>query len=199
MVGIENSEGVPRGEAVDQLGQLHMRNNNEGMNGALACDALALVGATLAMASVAGPASLVKAFRAALFSNTASPKFDWARPGESKPNLFGIERDKAAYNATNPVKLGHGLQHVIVWLSEPSFMLTGTEEALWQRLEKTTTTPLLREWMPVIYQQAVNKKAFLPTKNHNCSCGFIKIKQDDLDRFVSYLVKTRQLTIPEVA
>lgn len=170
------------------------------MNGRLACDAFAAEGSTLLMASVAGPASLVKAMRAALMSNSAKPEFDWVAPGDEQPSLHGLKRDKGTYQATKPVKLGYGCQHIVVWVNDPDLLLVGTEEALWQKLQATTTTPMLREWMPVIYERAVKARVFKPAnRRYNCTTGFLCVKQDDLDRFVSALVKNGTVTIPRVA
>jgi hypothetical protein len=97
---------------------------------------------------------------------------------------------------SRPVRLEYGMFHMVAIANMPNLIVNVNEEAIWQHLEKTTTTPLKREWMPWITQVLrATKKITAPEVLHGCNVGTCSANDEDMDAIVKAAVKAKKVTI----
>lgn len=167
------------------------------------CDALALIENRVALLSVAGPETAIKAVNACLQSNVNSRfEFDQDIRVARKPGSEGherycptMERDKAGYE-THKTRLGFNTWHLLAVSKLPGFMPVLSETALNRELRSPLfTTPYLREWVPYLSNVLAEVGMLQILPGFNTTCAFLKAGSPDLDNLVSVGVLEGHLTI----
>lgn len=90
------------------------------------------------------------------------------------------------------------MQHVVATARLPNLILNRSEEALWQHLGETTTTPIKREWMPWIIAALESprvQKLVKPSTCVGCDVGLCLVTDEDLDQLVSAAIKSGKVGI----
>lgn len=86
--------------------------------------------------------------------------------------------------------------HIVATANMPNLILNVSEEAVWQHLEATTTTPIKREWMTwIVPGLKAMKKIQVPAVSVGCNVGLCFATDEDLDRLVSAAVKSHRVSI----
>ncbi len=148
-------------------------------------------------ASIAGPGVAIKALRASLFGKGgARPSFDWTAPDETWAKSTYLGLPDRGMKCSKPHRLEYGLFHMVMVARDPTLIHSRVAEALWQHLEKTTTTPLKKAWMPEIAEalKAINRLVH-PEKEHNLSMAICTADDDVLDKIVSAAVSSGRFKI----
>ena len=190
--------GVQGGGRFDGLlatGRLHLGGTGDTVSYPFHCDRIACHDGTLLACSIAGPTSPIKAMRAALCGEGAGRVwFTWEEPrehGYSGGRM--LQRDEGYTLAV--AKLGYSLWHMVAISRRPGFMPCIDEEALWQAVYSTTTTPVLREWLPHLAQQLRDEGLLKDAVCYGCNSGLLLANSEDLDKLVSRGLEAGELTI----
>lgn len=94
-------------------------------------------------------------------------------------------------------KRDYGLCHVLFISYKIGFMPVVDDTAIWKELKSDRfTTPILREWMPHIQKQLMDRSLLRMCWQHRCQCAVIDATSDQLDDIVSSGLKTRKIEIP---
>ena len=148
----------------------------------------------LMVLSCVGPASQVKALRAALAS-----EFDEPLTIEFKQGTAGIWADKSRYTSY-AVRLGRDLIHAIFVSRVQGLILANSDEALWRELkDERYTTPLLRSWMPYVREELVRRELLEKCVCKRCDVWLLAATSADLDDIVVDGVKSGTLKIEACA
>ncbi len=179
-------------------------------------DKIAVLSGRLFLASVIGDFNVIKAMRALLAGAggkqtrivaggglVSRPKpegykgYYW---GDSNPTSPGqLFACPGGYNCYVH-KLDYGLAHAMFITREDGFMPVISQDSLWQQLNETRfTTPILREWLPVIETELRDKQLLSNALCFNCTCGVLNASTEDLDKVVTEGLKDGTLTIPRKA
>jgi hypothetical protein len=159
------------------------------------CDAIGLYTNEILLLSVAGAETSVKALTAGLRSSGKTQKrIDYAaHVGGITTNL--LTRCLEGYHM-HRTKLGYGLWHVLCLAKREGFMPVMTEEALCHILQgEQFTTPLLRDWMPWLYQKMKIHDVIIPLTQSGCQAGLLLADNDALDKLVTEGIRKRHLQI----
>jgi hypothetical protein len=187
------------------MGQLSVITSTS--NWRVGCDALALLENRIALLSVAGPETAVKAVNACLQSNVNSRfEFDQDIRVGRKPGSEGwsrycptMERDKAGYE-THKTRLGFNTWHLLAVSKLPGFMPVLSESALNRELRSPLfTTPFLREWVPYLSDKLAEAELLQVLPGFNTTCAFLKAGTPELDEAVTVGVSEGHLKIGRVA
>src|SRR5580704_6528337 len=118
-----------------------LRIRCSGSETSLDCDALAVAGQTVLLASVAGPASTIKALAALLQTKQAVDLWIGNRSFDKYPGSYRCHK----------CRLGYNTWHMIAVAEHNGLLLDGSDAALWRELQSDRfTTPLLRDWIPEV-------------------------------------------------
>ena len=88
--------------------------------------------------------------------------------------------------------LAYGLSQMVLMTKAPGFLPCLTPEALWRELTKPAfTTPLKREWMPVLLKQATEGRGhgIKQATAWGCQPGIVTFNSTTLDQFICERVK----------
>lgn len=97
---------------------------------------------------------------------------------------------------SQPHRLEHGLEHLVMIARDPTLVHSRRPEALWQHLVKTTTTPLKREWMLWVAEDLKALGRIIhPDVEHNCDMAICTADDDILDRIVMAAVQSKRVTV----
>lgn len=148
-------------------------------------------------ASIAGPGVAVKALRASLYGKgNGRPSFDWTAPGEQYAKKTYLGLPDRGMKCSKPNRLEYGLFHIVMIARDPTLIHSRMPEALWQHLEKTTTTPIKREWMPWIASALVETKRIIhPETEHNCAMAICTADDNVIDKIVMAAVASGRVKI----
>ena len=144
----------------------------------------------------------IKAIRAALASNLASPMWlknvTLSKDGESKvpesvwPSPAGFRIDAH--------RLGFGSIHALFTCRQQGFLPNDSDDALWQELKQERfTTPLLRGWLPYIRKELELKSLLFRCHTLDCTCCILTATSADLDPIVEFGLKNGLIAIQEEA
>src|SRR5262249_17318037 len=93
-------------------------------------------------------------------------------------------------------KLEYGLWHVLCLAKRVGFMPVMTEETVWQLLRgEQFTTPLLRDWVPWLYQKMKDRTIIQDLTQSGCRAGVMFADHDALDGLVSEGIRKGELSI----
>lgn len=148
-------------------------------------------------ASVAGPGVAIKALRASIVNKGGGrPSFDWTEPGENYSKKNYLHLPDCGVKCSKPHRLEYGLFHVSFIARTPTLLHSLTEETLWQHLEKTTTTPMRRDWMGWIASTLKETKRLVkPEYEHGLVMAICTADDAILDKIVSAAVSSGKVTI----
>jgi len=94
-------------------------------------------------------------------------------------------------------KLGYGLAHALFITKAPGFMMSVTEESLWQELNSTRfTTPVLREWVPYIEKKLRECNRLEDAHVFGCRSGILSATTSKLDEIVIEGLSKGKISIP---
>lgn len=144
--------------------------------------------------SVLGPQIQIKALAAILSSNVyvEMESIDIPFPDLVVSKLSQPENGYRFQRIKHP----QGQGQLIGISDDPDFLMNLSEESLWQELSGPRfTTPLLREWMPVLRKELETRSLLQPLANFHTNCGMLRVSQEKLDEIVSYLVTNGRVTI----
>lgn len=148
-------------------------------------------------ASIAGPAQAIKALRGSVGSGIRSiwPSFDWLPAGSSGGKSYCmIPESGLRFSQTH--RLGFGLVHMCFVAKMPTLLPSRLPETLWQYLDKTTTTPLKREWMDFIVSMLKESgKIITPKWQHNLNMAICHADDATLDAIVRSGIKHGKISI----
>jgi hypothetical protein len=161
----------------------------------LRCDAIGLHDSEILLLSVSGPETSVKALLAGLRSSGKDQKRVEYSAHVDTVVSTGLTKCPDGYRI-HRTKLNYGLWHVLLFAKRKGFMPIMTEEALWQHLQKDPfTTPLLREWIPWLYQALKDQEAIIEATQSGCHVGLLLADSDILDELVSKGIREGHLAI----
>ena len=195
--GQQDGSGADDDVEVQPCGKLLLRNTGDGANYVFQCDGIVIHNNQLMAASIAGPGVAVKALRASLYGKASvKPSFDWTKPGETWPKETYVGLAEGGVKCSKPHKMSYGLFHVAIVARTPTLLHSRYPEALWQHLEKTTTTPIRREWMSWIAEALkATKRLVHPDLEHNLSMAICTADDDVLDKIVMAAVSSGRVKI----
>lgn len=147
-------------------------------------------------ASIAGPGVAIKALRASLAGKQSRPSFDFTEPTKLYSTRNYLTTPEGGVKCSKPHKLEFGLYHMTFVARTPTLLHSPTEETLWQHLERTTTTPIKREWMGWISDTLrATKRLSVPEYEFGLSMLLCTATDDILDKIVKAAVETGKVTI----
>jgi hypothetical protein len=159
------------------------------------CDAVGLYDDEILLLSVVGPETSVKALTAGLrASGPDQQRIDYAAHvgGVHAAHLTKCEAGYKVYRT----KLGYGLWHVLFHARRDGFMPVLNEETVWQQIRGDRfTTPLLRAWMPWLYDEMKRRGDLIELTQSGCQAGLLLAEGEALDALVSEGVRNGSLAI----
>lgn len=161
----------------------------------LRCDAMAVDGYALMVASAAGPHTSVQAVSAALQSG-ARLSFSVRGSDAIQTNGEGsgyLWKFPGGYNVYRH-KLGFDTWHMLALAKSPELLTTVSEEAVWQALRKDRyTTPLLRGWLPYVTTELIASGLLKRLKAFGCEAAMLTASVEELDGIVSMGIRGGEL------
>ena len=150
----------------------------------LRCDALAFDqhggGNCLMLASVAGPHTSVKAFRASL--STGNSRY--------RPHVDGISqhlelrRWPEGYTLQNH-RLGLNTWHLVAIARRDGLIPQLNDVSLWRQLRSPQfSTPLLRGWLSWLKQELLDRELLRPLQSFQCAAAVLSATSDQLDQIL---------------
>jgi hypothetical protein len=134
--------------------------------------------------------------RAALTVGNIRPSFTFFPNNANQWSGSRATKPDGGMRCSRPVRMEHGMFHMVAVASMPNLVINVTEEALWQHLVATTTTPIKREWMPWIAKGLkAMKKIILPEIMHGCNLGICSATDEDLDSLIVAAVRAKKVSI----
>lgn len=159
------------------------------------CDAVGLHEDEVLLLSVAGPETSLKALTAGLRSSGQDQKRIEYAARVGGINSKRLTKCPAGYRVYR-TKLDYGLWHVLCLAQREGFVPVLTEESVWQLLQKAPfTTPLLREWMPWLFREMMDRESIVELTQHGCRAGLLLADNDTLDALVSEGIRAGRLGI----
>ncbi len=165
------------------------------------CDAIVIhepknESAKILAGSIAGPGMAVKAFRAAVQSGRNFwPSFDWT-PASAHGGRSYIMIPDDGLRLSQPHKLDYGLVQISFAARMPNLLTSRYPETVWQHLDKATTTPLKREWMPFIIDTLRDSgRLITPAIQHNLAMAICRVDDAALDQIVRSGIKHGRIKI----
>jgi hypothetical protein len=159
------------------------------------CDAIGLHNDEILLLSISGPETSVKALTAGLRgSGREQKRIDYTANvgGISRTFLTRCPEGYRLYRT----KLDYGLWHVLCLARKDGFMPAMTEDAVWHLLQcDRFTTPLIRDWVPWLYERMRSLGTLLELNQTGCQAGLLCIDNDKLDALVSEGIKQGHLRI----
>ncbi len=175
-------------------------------------DRLAHAGSTLAVVALVAAPMQVKAIRAILHAKNGSPYIKPAGQGTkcptSDPSGYGygdyaripsqLQIDEAGYE-TYVHRLEYGLVHAAFVTRDEKFIRFMSPDSIWHKLKSDKySTPLIREWMPYVNEQLIEKRLLKECKCYRLNCGVLDLANDSqLDEIVSEGIKNGRIAIPQ--
>ncbi len=149
----------------------------------------------LLMVSLVADTHRIKQIRAALVPDKGGKSKVTANAGGVKTKQLSEEdwykRSPGRLNASGDGyyvhvhKLGFGLAHALLVSKTPGFLMTVSEESLWQQLNTTKfSTPLLREWAPFLERKLREICRLEDAHCYGCHCGILSATTSLLDELV---------------
>ena len=147
---------------------------------------------TLLVASFAGPATAVKAVAAILQGDTGCEfSVDDCSP------VWRANKYKKGYRV-HRTRLALDLWHYVAVVKADNFMLSVSDEALWQVLKSAKyTTPLLRRWVPWLRAELTQLGHIRQANCWQCSVAGLALSTQQLDEIVSDGIKQGFISIGE--
>jgi hypothetical protein len=147
-----------------------------GSETSLDCDALAVAGQTVLLASVAGPASTINALAALLQTKQAVDLWVGHRSYDKYPGSYRCHK----------CRLGYNTWHMLAIAEHDGPLLDSSDAALWRELQSDRfTTPLLRPWIPEIRRVLEADQQLRVCGGHGCHVGVLRLKDEELDSIVA--------------
>jgi hypothetical protein len=113
-------------------------------------------------------------------------------PGDVRPTFGGYRLDTH--------RLGFGSVHALFTCRQQGFLPNDTDDARWQELKQERfTTPLLRQWLPVIRKELELKSLLTRCHTLDCTCCVLTATSADLDAIVEYGIQQGTLRIEQGA
>jgi hypothetical protein len=167
-----------------------LRVSCNGSQTTLDCDALAVAGHNALLASVAGPASTIKALAAILQTKA---KLDLQAEYENGteyydawPGTWRCFKSRLAFHTW----------HMLAIADCDGLMLDSGESALWRELRGDRyTTPLLRSWMPQLAETFRDNGMLTVLGGFGHKAALLRLKGDDLDNAVSEAIRVGRLVL----
>lgn len=175
---------------------INLAMNGKEISITVQCEAIASDGHNLALVSAVGPASSIKALTVGLRNpELASFKADDCPVKLHEYSSYGLSLRGGQYGwECHKHFLGLGTWHLLAWSKWNRLLVTGDDEALWQRLRSEEfTTPLLRGWIPGIRQQLVEHKLLTALRCFNCEAWYLSADDKAMDEIVSAGVLSGEL------
>ena len=146
-------------------------------------------------ASIAGATAAIKAFRASVGSGRHLwPSFDWT-PDSGHGRTF-LAIPESGVRLSQPHRLDYGLAQISFVARMPNLLTSRYPETVWQYLDKSTTTPLKREWMPFVIDTLKDAgKIVTPKIQHNLSMALCYVDDDTLDKIIRSGIKHGRIAI----
>jgi len=185
------------------LGKLTFSNRNHSRF-TVQCDALALsnfgygsYNSTLAIASLIGPATSVKAAAAILNTNLSAEIRTSDFNCETMCNSYRVERSDAGYRVyRHRLPLPFAIWHCLAVAKDSRLIPHMSDEALWMKLKSDAfTTPILRGWMPWLRWAMERENLLRYPPAFQCSPAVFYCDQSALDNLVSDGLREGNLTI----
>ena len=162
----------------------------------LRCDAIGLHHDEILLLSVAGAETSLRALTAGLRSSAKDQKRLEYTVHTGAVHRAELNRCPEGYRIYR-TKLEYGLWHVLCLAKRDGFMPVMNEEVLWQHLHGSQfTTPILRAWMPWLYQKMKSQENIVELMQTGCQAGLLLADSDDLDSLVSEGIQNGHLSIP---
>jgi hypothetical protein len=163
-----------------------LRIRCSGSETSLDCDALAVAGQTVMLASVAGPSSTIKALSALLQTKQAFDLWAGNRSYEKYPGTYHCHK----------CRLGYNTWHMLAIAEHNGLLLDNSDAALWRELQSDRyTTPLLRQWVPEIRRVLEGNELLRTCGGHGCQVGVLRLKDEELDAIVADGLREGRLEI----
>jgi len=163
----------------------------------LACDALSYWQHDglndLSLLSAAGPHTAVQAFSAALHLKGGRITI---RPDvEGMGRYITFDRASSGYRIYR-TRLGYNTWHMLAVAKTEQLIPVLSDAALWKRLQESKfTTPLLRDWLPVVKACLFADSLLTRLNCFQCEAAVLTASTDDLDRIVGAALRDRAISI----
>ncbi len=159
------------------------------------CDAIGLDAQEILLLSIVGPETSVKALTAGLrAAGKEQHRITYSVQLGAIHNNH-LSRCPEGYRVYR-TKFEYGLWHVLCLAKREGFLPVLSEETVWQLLRREPfTTPLLRDWMPWLYQQMKQRGALVELTQYSCQAGLIQADPALLDQLVSDGLRQGNLAI----
>ena len=168
------------------------------------CDRLALDGyGRLLFASVLADAGIIKGIRALVNTDKrADIQASGIRIKQAGQDDYALKRPgtigrmETGY-VTEIHRLPYGQAHAFILSRHPGFLAALTDEHLWGVLTQPHhTTPILREWVPWLRRELIDRGKLKEAYCHRCECAVLEAATGDIDEAVSDGLKDGKLVIP---
>lgn len=193
----QQSVGTKR--LIDGLYSLHFYS--EGFSAELAFDRIAVdrVSGDLLLLSFVAPGVSAKA----VFANVCTDTSWCMRLEERIPWNTGyhmaFRRSDGGYVAHRHY-LGYGTWHYVLVSKRKGFLPSLANESLWQELQSDRyTTPLLRQWMPALRDDLLQREFLERSSCVGCECGILSLPPEQLDAVVQEGLSNRTYLLEAAA
>lgn len=182
------------------FGSLKTQGNET--NFSASCTALATVGTsqndTVMLASIVGPQSTVKAFRATL-NNSRSMILLAQGCGPCTPRCDVYYRTDGVYGySITTARLGFDSWHLLAISDDPRFIPCYSQRAVLAKLmSQSFTTPILEGWISHICGDLRRDGLLKQVPSYNCNAGMLTATDKVLDLIVERGVKGGKLKISQ--
>ena len=139
------------------------------------------------------PATACKGLKAMLVSPDLKPHLDARDPDGSH---LACVRSNLGYDVTLK-KLALNSWHLLAIARAPGLLPCISDEALWHELmSERYTTPLLREWVPVLRKELERANCLQKARGFGCQAGTLELTPKGLDEGVQKAVAQGVLKLP---
>lgn len=162
-------------------------------------------GGCLMILSAAGGSTETKSMRAVLASADGA---NWCYTPEGRRGTQNFSTAKCGYEV-HVRKIGDRCHHLLAMCKHSTLLRCVDDEALWQHLTATVTTPMLREWVPAIRKKLQDDERIEPLANKGAvNAALIRLGGYDedtgtnldssgyMDKIVTGLVRRGLVRIP---
>lgn len=92
--------------------------------------------------------------------------------------------------------LGLNTWHIVALSKSKDFLPCKSDEGVWQYLQKHTTTPALREWVPDLTRLLEKGRHLTDAKSVGCIEGaLLRMSDEDLDKIVQGCLRSKKFKI----
>lgn len=160
-------------------------------------DRCAASGRTLKLLSIVCATQQAKAYRAVLSkgAGSATTTFDVTCPEYG----WRLTKDEAGYTSLRS-GLAYGMAHMVFISKDPGFMLSISDEELYDRLyppSQLYDVPLAEEWLTFVKTQLTSHKLLVKCEGYRTNCGVLSAGNDELAKIVSLGLKQGNIKIPK--